>query len=92
MTTPDIDNVNITAFDAMTTPEEINARLPLSDKAARTVSHDCIYGQILHSIVYELFSAIANHYRSFICLTNCCQRKAQEGNGTFSHNDLAARG
>jgi len=39
MTTPDIDNVNITAFDAMPTPEEINARLPLSAKAAKTVTH-----------------------------------------------------
>lgn len=39
MTTPDIDNVNITAFDAMPTPEEINARLPLTAKAAKTVTH-----------------------------------------------------
>ncbi len=39
MTTPDIDNVNITAFDTMPTPEEINARLPLSAKAAKTVTH-----------------------------------------------------
>ena len=39
MTTQNIDNVNITAFDTMPTPEEINARLPLSAKAAKTVTH-----------------------------------------------------
>jgi 3-deoxy-7-phosphoheptulonate synthase len=39
MTTPNIDNVNITAFDAMPTPEQINARLPLTAKAAKTVTH-----------------------------------------------------
>jgi len=39
MTTPNIDNVNITAFDAMPTPEQINARLPLTTKAAKTVTH-----------------------------------------------------
>ena len=39
MTTQNIDNVNVTAFDAMPTPEEINARQPLSTKAAKTVTH-----------------------------------------------------
>ncbi len=39
MTTHDIENVNVTAFDTMPTPEEIHARLPISDKAARTVTH-----------------------------------------------------
>jgi len=39
MTTLNIDNVNITAFDAMPTPGEINARLPLTAKAAKTVTH-----------------------------------------------------
>ena len=39
MTTQNIDNVNVTAFDAMPTPEEINARQPLSAKAAKTVTH-----------------------------------------------------
>jgi len=39
MTTKNIDNINVTAFDAMPTPDEINARLPLSAKAAKTVTH-----------------------------------------------------
>ena len=39
MTTKDIENVNVTAFDTMPTPEEIHARLPISDKAAKTVTH-----------------------------------------------------
>ena len=39
MTTQNIENVNVTAFDTMPTPEEIHARLPISDKAARTVTH-----------------------------------------------------
>ncbi|MGE5490752.1 MAG: 3-deoxy-7-phosphoheptulonate synthase [Actinomycetota bacterium] len=33
----DIENVNVTAFDAMPTPEELHARVPISDKAAQTV-------------------------------------------------------
>ncbi|MBS1142725.1 MAG: 3-deoxy-7-phosphoheptulonate synthase [Proteobacteria bacterium] len=37
--THDIENVNVTAFDAMPSPEEIHARLPLSEKAAKTVTH-----------------------------------------------------
>ena len=39
MTTPNIDNVNVTAFDTMPTPDEIQSRLPLSAKAAKTVTH-----------------------------------------------------
>lgn len=39
MTTPDIDNVNVAAFDTMPTPADIQARLPLSAKAAKTVTH-----------------------------------------------------
>ncbi len=39
MTTPNIDNVNVTAFDTMPTPDEIQSRLPLSTKAAKTVTH-----------------------------------------------------
>ena len=35
--TPDIENVNVLDFDAMPSPEEIHARVPLSDVAARTV-------------------------------------------------------
>ena len=38
MTTPDIDNVNVAAFDTMPTPAEIQARLPLSATAAKTVT------------------------------------------------------
>lgn len=37
MTHFNIENVNITAFDPMPTPEEMHARLPLSEKAGRTV-------------------------------------------------------
>ncbi|MCB1943489.1 MAG: 3-deoxy-7-phosphoheptulonate synthase, partial [Candidatus Accumulibacter sp.] len=37
MTTFDIDNINVSAFDAMPSPEEIQARLPLSPTAAGRV-------------------------------------------------------
>ena len=37
MRTPDIENVNVSAFDTMPTPEEIHARLPISAKATKTV-------------------------------------------------------
>jgi len=37
MTTFDIDNINVTAFDPMPSPEEIHAQLPLSTNAARLV-------------------------------------------------------
>jgi len=37
MTTLHIENINVTAFDSMTTPEELHARLPLSAAAADTV-------------------------------------------------------
>jgi 3-deoxy-7-phosphoheptulonate synthase len=33
------ENLNVTAFDAMPTPEEIHARLPITNKAAQTVTH-----------------------------------------------------
>ena len=39
MTTKNLENINVTAFDDMPTPAEVHARLPLSEKAARTVSH-----------------------------------------------------
>ena len=39
MRTIDIENVNVTAFDTMPTPEEIHARLPISPKATKTVTH-----------------------------------------------------
>ena len=39
MTTPNLENINVSAFDSMPTPAEIHAKLPISDKAARTVSH-----------------------------------------------------
>jgi 3-deoxy-7-phosphoheptulonate synthase len=35
--TPDIENVNILDFDPMPSPEEVHARLPLSEKATHTV-------------------------------------------------------
>lgn len=34
----DLENINVTAFDAMPTPTEIHTRLPLSSVAARTVA------------------------------------------------------
>jgi 3-deoxy-7-phosphoheptulonate synthase len=37
MTTLDIDNINVSAFDPMPSPEEIHAQLPLSASAARLV-------------------------------------------------------
>jgi 3-deoxy-7-phosphoheptulonate synthase len=39
MTTKIIENINVTAFDTMPTPEEILARLPISDKASKTIAH-----------------------------------------------------
>ncbi|MEF8713501.1 MAG: 3-deoxy-7-phosphoheptulonate synthase [Accumulibacter sp.] len=39
MTTFDIDNINVTAFDPMPSPEEVHAQLPLSASAARLVMH-----------------------------------------------------
>lgn len=37
MTTLDLDNINVAAFDPMPSPEDVHARLPLSIDAARTV-------------------------------------------------------
>lgn len=37
--TPDIENVNVVDFDPMPSPEEIHARVPLSEAAAVTVMH-----------------------------------------------------
>ena len=39
MTTQKIENTNVSAFDNMPTPEEIHARLPITDKAKKTVTH-----------------------------------------------------
>jgi 3-deoxy-7-phosphoheptulonate synthase len=39
MTHLDIENVNVASFDAMPSPEEIHARLPLSMNAAKAVMH-----------------------------------------------------
>ena len=39
MTTKNTENLNVAAFDTMPTPEEIHARLPISDKATKTVTH-----------------------------------------------------
>jgi 3-deoxy-7-phosphoheptulonate synthase len=38
MTTFNVENVNVTCFDQMPTPEELHARLPLSDAAGNTVT------------------------------------------------------
>lgn len=37
--TQNTENLNVGAFDAMPTPEEIHTRLPISDKATHTVTH-----------------------------------------------------
>ncbi len=37
--TKSLENVNVSAFDTMPTPAEIHARLPISDKASKTVNH-----------------------------------------------------
>ena len=37
MTTPRLENLNVTAFDLMPSPEEIHARLPISERASDTV-------------------------------------------------------
>ena len=39
MTTKNTENLNISAFDAMPTPEEIHAKLPITDKASKTINH-----------------------------------------------------
>ena len=38
MTTQNIENINVTAFDEMPSPQEIHARVPISEKAAKTVT------------------------------------------------------
>jgi 3-deoxy-7-phosphoheptulonate synthase len=38
MTSLDLENINITSFDAMPTPEDLHARLPLTDLAAGVVN------------------------------------------------------
>ncbi|MDR2507212.1 MAG: 3-deoxy-7-phosphoheptulonate synthase, partial [Candidatus Accumulibacter sp.] len=37
METPDIENLNVISFEPMPSPEEIHARVPLSDRARQTV-------------------------------------------------------
>ena len=39
MTTQNTENLNIAAFDAMPKPEEIHARLPITAKATKTITH-----------------------------------------------------
>ena len=39
MTTKNTENLNVDAFDTMPTPAEIHAKLPISDKATKTVTH-----------------------------------------------------
>ena len=53
MSTIDIENVNVSAFDTMPAPEEVHARLPLSLAAAKTVMH----GRDLLRLVLELRAA-----------------------------------
>ncbi len=38
MTTFHVENINVTSFDSMPTPEELHARLPLTDRAGSTVT------------------------------------------------------
>lgn len=38
MTTFNVENVNVTSFDTMPTPEELHARLPLTDRAGNVVT------------------------------------------------------
>ncbi len=38
MTTKNTENLNVSAFDPMPTPEEIHARLPITEKASKTVT------------------------------------------------------
>ncbi len=38
MNSQDLENINITSFDAMPTPEELHARLPISEHAAQVVA------------------------------------------------------
>ncbi|WP_247646447.1 hypothetical protein [Deefgea sp. CFH1-16] len=37
MNSQDLENINVTSFDAMPSPEELHARLPLSESAAQVV-------------------------------------------------------
>lgn len=39
MTIKNTENLNVDTFDTMPTPEEIHAKLPISDKATKTVTH-----------------------------------------------------
>ncbi len=39
MTIKNTENLNVDTFDTMPTPEEIHTRLPISDKATKTVTH-----------------------------------------------------
>ena len=51
MTTLDIDNINVSAFDPMPSPDEIAARLPLSASAAGEVRRD---REVLRNILDRL--------------------------------------
>ncbi len=37
MISPDIENINVTSFAAMPTPEELHSKLPLTDTASESV-------------------------------------------------------
>jgi 3-deoxy-7-phosphoheptulonate synthase len=53
------ENLNVTAFDAMPTPEEIHARLPISNKAAQTITHGrTLLRKILERKDHRLFVVV----------------------------------
>ena len=59
MTTPNLENVNVSAFDAMPSPEELHARLPLSAQAGKTVNQGRdILRRILERKDHRLFVVV----------------------------------
>ncbi len=59
MSKPDLENVNVSDFAAMPSPEELHARLPLSEKAARTVNHGRdVLRRILDRKDHRLFAVV----------------------------------
>ena len=62
MTTQKIENTNVSAFDNMPTPEEIHARLPITDKAKKTITH----GRLLLSNILD-----RKDHRLFVVVGPC---------------------
>ena len=56
--TPDIENVNVLDFEAMPSPEDIHARVPLSPQAKHTVMAGREPPAVLASVALE---------RRFLC-------------------------